>query len=277
MGGKVRGVRDHDAEDDFDGAVVEIALDALDDDSDEETDGDTDGDEVAQAEKAPDYRGSLPLNHHGDAELESEETGGVIDQTFAFQDVDDARGETYAPGDGGGGYGVRGGHQRAKDEAKAEIKVGEGPMGGFGNPQRGKADQAESQKKDADDIVGKIAPGGKPRARVQERRENGEEDDVGAHGDFGNAGDKAEEETRNDQDDRVRKLQLAGDVGEDDDEEQQEEKDEFYGVDAAALHDCSFQRTRYINLGARLRNRGEIPPLREPTRSPRRTSGAGGK
>jgi hypothetical protein len=242
LGGKIRGVRDHDAEDDFDGAVVKIALNALDEESDEETDGDTDGDEVAQAEKAPDYGGSLPLNHHGDAELESEKASGVIDEALAFQDVDDSRGETYAPGDGGGGDGVGGGHQRAEDEAKAEIEVGEGIVGSFSHAQGSESYQAERQKKDADDVVGKIAPGGEPRARVQERRENGEEDDVGTHGDFGNAGDETEEETCDDQDDRVRKLQLAGDVGENDDEEQQEEEDEFYGVDAAALHDCSFTR-----------------------------------
>ena len=46
LGGQVGDVRDHDAEGDFDRAVVEVALDPFDDESDEEADGDANDDQV---------------------------------------------------------------------------------------------------------------------------------------------------------------------------------------------------------------------------------------
>ncbi len=62
------------------------------------------------------------MDDHGDAEFESEETGGVVDEAFAFENVDDALKADRAPGDGGSGDGVGGGDYRAKDNAEPKIK-----------------------------------------------------------------------------------------------------------------------------------------------------------
>jgi hypothetical protein len=88
--GEVGDVGNHDAENDFDGAVVEIPLDLLNDDGDNQADGHADADEISQAKETFSKRGSLAADHHGNAEFQSEQAGGIIDQAFAFEDVDDA-------------------------------------------------------------------------------------------------------------------------------------------------------------------------------------------
>ncbi len=177
---------------------------------------------------------SFAAHDHGDAEFESEEAGGVVDEAFAFEDVDDALREAEIFGDGGGGDGVGGGDDGAEDDAEAKIEWSEGVVCGFGDSPNGEADETEGEKEDADDVVFEVAPTGEPCGGVEQRRKNDEEDDVGADGDVRDAGDEAEDESGDDEDDGVGDLDFTGEGGEDDDEEEQEKKDEFDGVDAVS-------------------------------------------
>jgi hypothetical protein len=52
-------------------------------------------------------------------------------------------------------------------------------MSGFGDAKHGEADQSKGEKKDTYNVVGKVAPGGKPSPSVEERRKDDEEYPIG--------------------------------------------------------------------------------------------------
>src|SRR3954451_5188352 len=233
---QIRDIRNHDAECDFDRAVVEITFDALDDEADQDADRDADADQVRDAYEADGDAGSLAAENHGDAELESEQSAGVVDEAFAFENVDDALREAHAVGDRSGGDGVGGGHDGAEDEAEAPVKSAENMRSEDGDAGYGEADQAEGEEEDADDVVFEVAPGSEPGRGVEQRRQEDEEDHVRVQGDVRDAGNEAEYEAGNDQDDGVGELEFASQRAEKDDEEEEQEKDDFDGVDGVLAH-----------------------------------------
>src|SRR6266478_3361605 len=179
FGREVSGVGREDADHDFDGAVIDAALEPFHNQTEDQADTETDGNQIGEAQSAlRDGRGAA-LDDHGDGEFESEEAGGIVDEAFAFEDVHDPLRQAEALGDGGGGDGVGGGDDRAQDEAESPVEPRKHPARRFGDAKHGKTDQAEGEKKDADQIEFEIAPGGQPSRGIQKRREHGEEDDVG--------------------------------------------------------------------------------------------------
>src|SRR5262249_29605938 len=145
-------------------AVVEVTLDALDKESDEEADGESTADKPCETDRSLGDRRSFAAHHHGHAKFEGEQAGGVVDEAFAFEDVDDGLREAEILGDGGGGDGVGGGDDGTEDDAKAKIERREGVRSGFGNSPDGETDKAEGEEEDADDVVGEVPPAGEPCA-----------------------------------------------------------------------------------------------------------------
>jgi hypothetical protein len=188
------------------------------------------------AESALSDGGGAAVDDHGDGEFESEEAGGVVDQAFAFEDVDNALREANAFGDGSGGDGVGSGDDSAEDETEPPVETGEYPCGGSGHAEHRETDQAESKQENADQVEFEIAPGSQPSRGVQKRGEHDEEDDVGIQRDFGNAGNEAEKQAGDNEHDGIRSLQFAREGGKDDDEKKQNQEDDFDCVDSAALH-----------------------------------------
>ena len=160
------------------------------------------------------------LNDHGDAELQGEKAGGVVEEAFAFEDGDDLLREAEARGDGGGGDSVGSSNDGPKDEAEAEIKRREGPVSGLGYTEDGESDETECEQRDANDVVGEVAPTGEPCGRVEKWWKDDQENDFGIDSDARNAGNEAEYEAGDDQDDGVGKLPFVRQGGEDDDEEE---------------------------------------------------------
>ncbi len=175
------------------------------------------------------------MHNDGDGEFESKEAGGVVDEAFALENVDDALREADALGDGGGGDGVGGRDDGAENEAQPPVKTGEDAGGGPSHAEHSEGDKAKGEKEDADQVEFKIAPGGQPSCGVQKRGQDDEKNHVGIQGDCGDAGNEADEQTGDDEDDGIRRLEFARESGENDDEEKEEEKDNFDLVDAAAL------------------------------------------
>src|SRR2546430_626631 len=85
------------------------------------------------------------------------------------------------------------------------------------------ASQPESKRDDADEVVGEIAPRGRPCRRVQERREKHEEDDVRGEGYAWNSRDETQQQASDDEANRIRRLQPLSERGEHGDEDQQQE------------------------------------------------------
>jgi hypothetical protein len=166
FGSEIGSVGNHDTERDFDGAVVEVTLDAFDEESHQQADDDAAADEPDEADGSGEDCRSFAADDHGDAEFESEEASGVVDEAFAFEDVDDALRETEILGDGGGGDGVGGGDDGAEHNAEAKIEGSEGIVCGCGDSPDSKADEAKGEEENANDVVGKIAPASEPGGGV---------------------------------------------------------------------------------------------------------------
>src|SRR5579862_3640980 len=156
--GEIGGIRDEDADGDFDRAVVDAALEVVDDPSDDEADHDASGGEPNKSKHASGHGGDAVVNEDADGELESEETGGVVDEAFAFEDVDDAFGQSDAAGDGSGGDGGSGGDDSSEDKTETPVKAGKDMGRGQGDSDDGEGDQPEGEQGDGDDVVAEVAP-----------------------------------------------------------------------------------------------------------------------
>ena len=82
------------------------------------------GDEPGEGQDTARQGGRTPMHDDGGGELKSEQAGSVVDEALAFEDVDDAGGQSDATGDGGSGDGVGGGDHGAEGEAEAPIESG---------------------------------------------------------------------------------------------------------------------------------------------------------
>ena len=89
----------------------------------------TRGDQVGEAQHAGSHGRRGPFVDHGDAELESQQAGGVVDQALAFEQIDDAPGKSDLRRDGGGGHRIGGRDDRAEDHANPPIESGKEPLG----------------------------------------------------------------------------------------------------------------------------------------------------
>ena len=180
-------------------------------------------------------------------ELEGQRSGGVVDQALALDEVSDPLRNADALRDGCGGERIRGRNHGAQDQAEFPVESGKEPGRTQRNPDHSEGDQAESQQKNADHVVGKFAPGCDPRGRIKKRRENDEEDEVGIQRDFRDSRNEAEQCSCNHENDGIGDLELSCQGSEGHDEEQEQQEYQFYGLDAASRHHgpgISFVRLR---------------------------------
>src|ERR1700743_2790968 len=68
--------------------------------------------------------GSAAGDDQSHGELQSQQSAGVVDQAFAFQNIDNAPGQPEALGNRGSGDGVGGGENRSQYSAQAIVKPG---------------------------------------------------------------------------------------------------------------------------------------------------------
>src|SRR5207237_5948820 len=105
---QVRAIRHEHADGDLDGAIVDPALEPIDDEAEHQADADSASDEIAEAEEHERGGRNLSPGEQQHAHLDGEQAGRVVDQALAFEDVHDAAWEPHVPGDRGRGDGVGG-------------------------------------------------------------------------------------------------------------------------------------------------------------------------
>src|SRR5271156_2566137 len=137
---------------------------------------------------------SVARHDNGNRDLQCEQAAGVIYQAFALDDVGDPARQAEAASDGGGGDRVGSANDRAEHEALLPGEFGENPAGGEGHSVDSEADQAESQKRDARDVITEIAPGSLEGCGKKQRRKEKQEHDVRIQFDMRDARDQADEE-----------------------------------------------------------------------------------
>ena len=180
---EISGIGDQDAERDLDRAIVDPALDVVDDPADEQAQCNAAGGEPGEGQDAARHSRHLLVDHNGGGELKSEQAGSVVDEALSFENVHDAARQPDAPGDGSGGNGVCRGDNGAEHEAEAPVKTGENCGRNQGDGYNRESDQAEGEEKDADQVVPKVAPGSGPGSGIEQRRENDQKDKIGIEGD----------------------------------------------------------------------------------------------
>ena len=230
IGGQIHGIRDQNAERNLDGAIVNSPLHIVDDPAGEEAEPDAAEGEPDEHQDATGHGGHAPVHDNIGSELKGEQARGVVDQAFSFENVDDAAGKSDTSCDGCSRDRVGGGDDGSEHQPDTPVEAGEGIRGHQGNCENGESHQPEGQKKDIDEVVAEVAPGGEPRGGVEKRRENDQEDQVGVEGNPGDARDETESQPSDDHDDRVRSSQFSSEESEDYYEKKQKKKHEFNGA-----------------------------------------------
>lgn len=235
--GEVADVGDDEGDGNFNGTVVDPALEEGDKGTDEKADNGSTDEEPDEAKKAGTDCGRVAVDDHVDAELEGEQAGGVVEEAFAFKEVDNALGHADLLGDGGGGDGVSGRDDGTEKKADAPVEGRKEVVRGEGDADGGEEDEAEGEHADGDDVGAELSPGGLPGGGEEERRKEDEEDDVRRKGDAGQAGDEGAGEADQDEDDGIGVREAAGDAGDARDRDHECEQDEFKGLQGAhAFH-----------------------------------------
>ena len=126
------------------------------------------------------------LNENSGSELESQEPRRVIDEALTFEDVNDAAGKSYTPGDGSCGDGVGGSDNCSEHQTEPPIETGEDAGRCQSDADHGEGNQSEGKERDADDVVSKVAPGGRPGGRVEQRRQYDKKNQVRVERNVGN-------------------------------------------------------------------------------------------
>ncbi len=164
--GKIRGIGNKQADGNLDGAVVNTMFEPLRKARENQTHHHADGDEISETADSGAKGRVLAVHHHGSREFQSEQSGGVVEQTLAFENVDDALRQADALGDGGGGDGVGGGNHGAQDKTDAPIETHENPGDRGGDAEHCECHQADGQGGDAGQVISEFAPRGKPRSGI---------------------------------------------------------------------------------------------------------------
>src|SRR5271156_2930582 len=225
--GQVGCVRNEDADGDFNRAIVNAAFEVVDKPTDCQADRDAARGEPRQRKQATGDGGDALANEYADGEFKGQQSAGVIDEAFTFEDVDDAAAKPDAAGDRCRGDRVGGRDDGAEEEPEPPVEAGKDAGRGPGDSDDGECYQAESEQRDVDDVVTEVAPGGVPGGSIEERRQDDEEDEVGVEGEVGDRGNEAEQQSAEDHDDGVRRSDLAGEYPKDHDEKEKQEKDVF--------------------------------------------------
>ena len=189
---KIRRVGHQNADGNFDRAIVDTLFDPVHDPSCNQTHGDTRDDQVGQAQHSIGRSRRFIFQEDADSKFEGQQPRGIIDQALPFQNVGNALGQTDALGDGSRGQRVRRRDHGPQYQADFPVKSGKQPRRAQCHSDHGKRDQPKSQKQNAGQVVGKVAPGRFPCGGVEKWRKDYVENDIRIQLDSWNSRNEAE-------------------------------------------------------------------------------------
>ena len=205
-------------------------------------------------------RGHVIFEQQGEAELECEQGGGVIEQRFAFEDGGDDGGEAERARDGGCGDGVGCGDDSAEQEAGAEVELGDEAVGEEGDAEHGEGDEPGGQHADAEEILAEAARVGLPRGGVEQRRKEDEEDDVRRERDARNVRKEREDQTCEHEQDGIRHVEASREAREEGDDRKQQNADALQNVAIRGRWRAPCDEYRRRELGGYLAEKLEPQP-----------------
>jgi len=218
------------------GTIVNPVLDQVDNLAHGQTHGDAGGGQIKEAQRSFAESGRVPGHQQANAELQRQQSAGIVQQALAFQHVHQPPRQSQAAGDGGGGDGVGRRDNGAQHQPDPPIEARQQPLPRFGDPDNGESHQAKGQENNADQVEGELPPGSEPRRAVKQRRQNDEKHQVGIEANFRNPGKEAQQKTGNHQDDRIGDRQLPRQQPEHHHEQQQQQKYDFDVLNTMSRH-----------------------------------------
>ncbi len=226
IGDQVGGVGREQGNGDFDGRIVQVAMQPSHRPGDDEPD-----EQSAQADndklEANLRKFEAPGDHRCHGEAIDDEPGRVIDHTLALDHGYDAARQAQLFGDRAGSHGVGGGDDSPQDKGnrpgQASDDVGEG-----GDDERGHQDQTERQLQDRAQVRAECAKGGEPGRRVDQWWQKEHQDELRIECNVGKTWDKAKEQATKDEQNGIGQAQPSRQGGQHDNRHQQA-KEQRYG------------------------------------------------
>ena len=144
--GKISGIRDHDADGDFNRTVVNMVLHPMNDHAEQQPHSKSGNRQVGQSYgSGTDCRGLAGYDDR-QTKLQGEQPSGVIEKAFAFQHVNHPLRQANSFGNGGRGNCIRRGYHRSQNHSQSPVKSGKSNMGRCRHADHRKTHQPESQK-----------------------------------------------------------------------------------------------------------------------------------
>ena len=147
--------------------------------------------------------------HRHHREAIGDQGGRIVDQTFAFQNGDDAARDAQAFGNRRGGDGVGRGDDRAQNESDRERQMEEMKRQP-GDRHRGKEDEPDGEQRNGTEVGAEIAPRGEQRRRKQERRQEEKKNQFRIEPDLGQSGNQTNQQSADDEKDGIRECAGGG-------------------------------------------------------------------
>jgi hypothetical protein len=167
------------------------------------------------------------------SELENDKAGGVVDETFPFENGDDPPGQPQALRDRRGRDRIRRRNDGAEDQAGGEgegprfgQEAGNHPMGQVGDRNRGDDDQADGQQQDWPQFPAEIPPRSVEGLDVEERRQEDEENEIGIECELRQIRNEADQKSAEDEKNGIRNGQPSREKPETEDESEEQDKDD---------------------------------------------------
>src|SRR5439155_7378327 len=169
------------------------------------------GDEQLERREA----GGEGTGHHGGhPDPVGHQGGGVVDQSFAFQEGHDPPRGAEPPHDGDGRHRVGGRDNGAEHEGGGPGDLGDERVGHGGNGADGQQHHNRAVPGDGPELRPEVAQRGGERGQVEQRRDEEEEERLRLQHDAGKAGDGGEGQAAEHEEDRVREVEPAGEDAE---------------------------------------------------------------
>jgi hypothetical protein len=138
-----------------------------------------------------------------------DDTRGVVNEALSFKDRDYTPRYAETLGDGGRGYGVRGGDYSPEGESRCP-RQSYSPVGHHCYHAGGHQHEADGQERDRTQVRLKVPPGGKERRDVEQRRQEEQEHHLRLELNSRKSRYEAEDQPAQDQQDRVRNPDPVG-------------------------------------------------------------------
>src|ERR1044071_8580558 len=200
---QIRGKRGEQRDRDLDRRIFNRFEDSERQPADDQSDGDATEHDPQKLSSGM-MEGERARGQRGNRKTKRNQSGGIIDQAFAFDHGHNPAGNPQVLRNGGGGDSVRRGNDCAQNETRRQRKVRQQIMREITDRYRRTQHQANRQQQNRPQVEVEIAPGRENRRGIKERRQKKEKHQLWIQSDCWQTGNERDRQAANHQQDGVR-------------------------------------------------------------------------